>query len=284
MTAPAPVRFGCSSFSSEDWVGPFYPEGTAPRDFLRVYAQHFDTVEVDATYYAIPSAKLVDGWREKTPEGFLLCAKFPRSIVHGGKGPVPDASKILVDAAVDKDTPAFLEVMSRLGNRLGPLVLQFPYFSKNVFASEREFMTRLDRYLSTLPGDFRYAVEVRNRTWMGPDLAHLLRKHDVSLVLVDQAWMPHADEVVDSFDPITASPVYVRLLGDRKEIEAITSNWDTEVIDRRERLRRWANFLTRTAERGVPSLVYVNNHYAGHAPTTARRLVEMYGKAREARA
>ena len=284
MTAPASVRFGCSSFSSQDWVGPFYPEGTAPRDFLRVYAQHFDTVEVDATYYAIPSAKLVDGWREKTPEGFLLCAKFPQSIVHAGKGPVPDPTKILVDAAVDEDTPAFLEVMSRLGDRLGPLVLQFPYFSKKVFASEREFLTRLDRYLSTLPGDFRYAVEVRNRTWMGPDLAHLLRKHDVSMVLVDQAWMPHADEVMDSFDPITASPVYVRLLGDRKEIEAITSHWDTEVIDRRERLRRWANFLTRTAEKGVPALVYVNNHYAGHAPTTARRLVEMYGKARESRA
>src|SRR5206468_3839445 len=76
------VRFGTSSFSSEDWVGPFYPPGTAPGDFLRHYAHAFDTVEVDATYYAVPSARTVDGWVAKTPEGFLLAAKFPRSIVH----------------------------------------------------------------------------------------------------------------------------------------------------------------------------------------------------------
>ena len=86
-----PVRFGTSSFSSEDWVGPFYPAGTPAGAMLTHYAQVFDTVEVDSTWYALPSQRVVDGWAEKTPEGFLLSAKFPRSIVHGGAGARPDA-------------------------------------------------------------------------------------------------------------------------------------------------------------------------------------------------
>ena len=73
------IRFGCSSFSSEDWVGPFYPQGTKPAEYLHLYAEHFDTVEIDSTYYGIPRHSMVDGWRAKTPDGFLISAKFPRS-------------------------------------------------------------------------------------------------------------------------------------------------------------------------------------------------------------
>ena len=113
----AAVRFGCSSFSSEDWVGPFYPAGTRPGEFLRLYAEHFDTVEVDATYYAVPRASVVDGWKAKTPEGFLLSAKFPRSIVHGGEGPMPDGDTVLLPDATYDERDRFLEVMSRLGTR-----------------------------------------------------------------------------------------------------------------------------------------------------------------------
>ena len=97
--APDPplLRMGSSSFSSKDWVGPFYPEGTKPRDFLRLYAERFATVEVDATYYAVPSTATVAGWAEKTPDDFLLCAKFPRSIVHAGEAAAPDAKKLLTE-------------------------------------------------------------------------------------------------------------------------------------------------------------------------------------------
>jgi uncharacterized protein YecE (DUF72 family) len=277
------VRFGCSSFSSDDWVGPFYPAGTRPADYLRHYSTQFDTVEIDATYYAIPRASVVDGWFDKTPEGFLIAAKFPRSMVHAGKGAIPDGSKVLVPEETYHERDEFLRVMSRLGERLGPLVLQFPYFSKKVFPSENQFIDRLDTFLGDLPGEFNYAVEVRNRQWFTPELAYLLRSHNVALVLVDQAWMPHADEVLDRFDPVTGSFCYIRLLGDRKEIEAITDTWGEEVIDRRERLRRWAIVLNRMVERQVPTLVYVNNHYAGHAPATVRRLREFYAEAPEAR-
>ena len=83
-------------------------------------------------------------------------------------------------------------------------------------------------------------------------------------------------------DPVTSGFVYVRLLGDRKAIEKITRTWDREVIDHSDRLRRWAAFLVRMLRREVPTFVYVNNHYAGHAPTTVRRLIKMFEAAVEA--
>jgi uncharacterized protein YecE (DUF72 family) len=273
----ADVRFGTSSFSSEDWVGPFYPPGTRPADFLAYYAKEFDTVEVDATYYAVPDARTVDGWVRKTPEGFLLCAKFPRSIVHGGEAKSPDARHVLQPDSTYEVRDRFLEVMRRMGPRLGPLVLQFPYFNRECFPSQGPFLERLDRFLADLPRDgLAYAVEVRNKAWLKPSLVDLLRRRETGLVLVDQAWMPHADELEGKLDLVPHPPAYVRLLGDRAQIEAITKRWDREVIDRAERLGRWAALLRRLRAQGVKSLVYVNNHYAGHAPTTVRRLMEMF--------
>lgn len=266
------VRFGTSSFTAPGWVGPFYPEGTKPADFLRIYAQSFDTVEIDATYYAVPSPRTVDGWAEKTPEGFLVAAKFPRTLVHGGEAERPDPTRVLSldEGAAERDR--FLAVMARLGARLGPLVLQFPYFNRDAFPAVGPFLDRLDPFLGALPKGPSYAVEVRNKAWVGKPLRDLLAGHGVSLVLVDQAWMPHGDEVAARMDVATGDVVYVRLLGDRKAIEKVTTTWDREVIDHGDRLARWAELLVRLEARGLDVLVYVNNHYAGHAPATVRRL------------
>lgn len=270
------IRFGTSSFSSRDWVGPFYPEGTAPGDYIKYYSSVFDTVEVDSTYYRIPSRQMIKNWTEKTPDNFLFSAKFPKSVVHGGKNAKPDPDVILIPDLVYRERDRFLNVMSKLGRRLGPLILQFPYFSKAVFGSRKPFMDRLDKFLMDLPREFRYGVEIRNRGWLHYEFGDLLRDHNVSLVLVDQAWMPHADELARKIDPITADFCYIRLLGDRKEVEAITRKWDREVINRESRLRRWADFLAGLNSRGLKTLIYVNNHYAGHAPATLRRLRDMF--------
>jgi uncharacterized protein YecE (DUF72 family) len=266
------LRLGTSSFSSKDWVGPFYPERTQPADYLRRYAEHFDTVEVDATYYAIPSRSTVDGWKDKTPDGFLVSAKFPRSIVHAGEGSKPDPVVILDPEKTYGERDKFLSVMSGLHERLGPLILQFPYFRKEDFDSPDRFLEKLDRFLSDLPKEYRYGVEVRNRTWVNATLTGLLRRHQTALVLVDHAWMPHGDEIAANIDPITSNFSYIRLIGDRKEIEAVTTTWKREVIDRTERLQRWARLIAELDRHADTIYVYVNNHYAGHAPATVRRL------------
>ena len=268
----ARVRFGTSSFSCADWVGPFYPPGTKPAEYLGYYATQFEVVEVDSTYYSIPAARTVDGWAAKTPPHFRLAAKFPRSIVHGGEASTPDPQRVLEPEATSADRDRFLDVMGRLGDKLGPLVLQFPFFSRKVFASSAPFLERLDRFLGDLPREHTYAVEVRNPKWLGEPLAAVCREHGAGLVLVDQEWMPHGEEVEREIDILTGGFGYVRLLGKRREIEQLTTTWEREVIDRHESLERWAVLLARLAWRGVLTYVFVNNHYAGHAPATVRRL------------
>ena len=279
MVDDAPrVRFGTSSFSSKDWVGPFYPLGTPAGAFLSHYATQLDTVEVDSTYYAVPSARVVEGWAAKTPESFLLCAKFPRDIVHGGKGARPDGRLVLARDAVYETRDRFLEVMRRVGPRLGPLLLQFPYFNRTAFPSAGPFLERLNDFLGDLPRDgYRYAVEIRNKAWLTKAYRDLLARHDVALTLVDQGWMPHGDEVEQKIDPVTSEDVYIRLLGDRKAIEQVTKTWDREVVDHGPSLARWSSLLVRMMDRDVKRvLVFVNNHFAGHGPATVRRLKAMF--------
>ncbi len=264
----ARVRLGTSSWSEKTWEGPFYPAGTKPGEFLSYYATQFDTVEADSTYYRIPPRAMVAGWNRKTPKGFTLSAKFPRDIVHGGKEATPDPKKIL-----QGDPGPFLDVMSALEEKCGPLVLQFPYFNKQVFEGSGPFFERLDAFLGKLPKTFRYGVEIRNKNWLGLELTELLRKHKTALVLVEINYMPHPADW--KCDLVTADFAYCRLIGDRKAIEAKTETWDKIVIDRAPQLKHWAGLLGGTL-RPVPEVyVYANNHYAGHGPATVRALKEL---------
>lgn len=273
---PDPVRFGTASFASPDWLGTFYPHGLRSSEFIRFYASQFDTVEVDASYYAIPSPTTIAGWVQKTPPHFLFAAKFPRSIVHCGSGPEPDPSRLLLPDATYAERDLFLEVMSRLGDRLGPLLLQLPHFALSEFPTAAAFWTRLDRFLTDLPRQFSYVVEVRNATWIGRELAQLCHAHEVALALVDRVHMPHGDEVLRALGPLPGPFSYIRLLGDRHRIEQISTTWDREVIDHTPRLERWANVLVWLRQRQIPTFVFANNHYAGHAPSTARRLQALF--------
>jgi uncharacterized protein YecE (DUF72 family) len=275
MTArPGKFLYGTSSWSEKTWVGPFYPPGTKPGDFLSFYATQFSTVEADTTYYRVPGRDLVRGWATKTPDGFVLSAKFPRSIVHGGESEKPDGKRVLVPDIVAKDTELFLDAMGILGKKCGPLVLQFPYFNKTAFTSLRSFLDRLDPYLESLPKEFRYGVEVRNKNWLAPELLEVLRRHRVALVLVDLVYLPHPADLADEIDLVTTDFTYVRLIGDRKAVEAETDRFDHIVLDLDKRLDRWADLLRGLSTRVRETYAYANNHFAGYAPETIRDLMK----------
>lgn len=272
------ILYGTSSWSAKGWVGPFYPEGTRPAEMLSEYSRVFGTVEADTTYYRVPSAKMVEGWRARTPEGFVMSAKFPRTIVHGGKGPRPDPGVVLAPEGAADEARRFLDVMALLGDRCGPLLLQFPYFNKSVFPDRSEFLDRLDRFLGGLPRDFRYAVELRNKAWLDERLTTLLAAHATALVLLDLSYMPHPLDLSRSLDPITTDFTYCRLIGDRKQVEAKTKDFDRIVVDQTPRLERWAGLLSAITERVERVFLYANNHYAGHGPETVRQLVDLVGR------
>lgn len=264
MTKPAELRLGTSAFTAAGWEGSFYPDGMPPRDFLSYYAQHFDTVEVDSTFYRSPSPSTVKGWNEKTPKNFIFAAKVPQVITH---------EKVLDNC--EDDLAHFLSAMDLLGEKLGPLLFQFGYFNKKAFKTVDEFLARLIPFFAKLPKGYKFALEIRNKYWLVPKFADLLRKHGVALALIDQSWMPpNPSDWFARFDPITADFTYVRWLGDRKGIEEQTKTWDKVIVDRSKQLSEWAKVCYQTTRRGITTYAYANNHYAGHAPLT----IEMFRK------
>jgi uncharacterized protein YecE (DUF72 family) len=266
------IRYGTSSWSEPSWTGVFYPAGMAAAQQLTHYATQFDTVEADVTYYRVPDRRLVAGWNDKTPEGFLLSAKFPRSVVHGGESERPNAERVLAPEHVAADVDRFLDAMRLLGRKCGPLVLQFPYFNKGAFAGPEPFLARLERFLEALPREFRYAVEVRNKAWIDDALLGVLRRRRAALALVDLAYMPHPADLALQRDLVTTDFVYARLIGDRKAIDALTKRFDRTVVDHGARLARWAELLRNAEPTATEVYVYANNHYAGYAPATVREL------------
>jgi uncharacterized protein YecE (DUF72 family) len=221
---------------------------------------------------------MVRTWAEKTPDDFRMSAKFPRSVCHAGDGPRPDAGRLLVPETVWGEAERFLEVMGELGDRCGPLVLQFPYFNKAAFPDRGPFLDRLEAFLERLPDGFRYGVELRNRAWVDDTLGALLRRHATALVLVDLAYMPHPADLAQRMDVITADFCYARLIGDRKAVEAKTKRFDKLVLDQGQRLARWAGLLETIRERVTRTYLYANNHYAGHAPATIAQLQALLGE------
>ncbi|HEY7728752.1 MAG TPA: DUF72 domain-containing protein [Candidatus Eisenbacteria bacterium] len=249
------LHLGTSSFSHESWVGSFYPAGAKPADFLTLYADRFDTVEIDATFYRIPSKAQARSWAAKVPDGFKIALKVPQVVTH---------EKLLLDCG--EELSAFFDACDAMGQRLGPILFQFPYFRKDAFASVGAFLARLEPFLEALPPGRAYALEVRNRTWVGAPLLSALRRHGVAYALIDHPWMPPADELARGLDVVTSDFCYVRWLGDRKGIEARTDSWDRLIVDRTAEMERWVPTLATLLERNIELFGYFNNHYAGHAP------------------
>lgn len=261
------LRFGTSSFTADGWNLSFYPPGLNSRDYLSYYATQFDALEVDATFYRIPALSTVQGWYNKTPPNFLFALKTPQEITH---------ERILVD--VDSVFKEFLRSSGPLAEKLGVILLQFPYFNKKTFAAPTDFLARLKPFLEKLPSEPRFALEIRNKYWLGPPLFDLLRKHNVALALIDHPWMPRPKEYFAKGDAITTDFTYIRWLGDRKAIEELTELWDKTIVDRSADLEEWVKACRNFLSRKIRVFAFANNHYAGHAPTTLRLFEDLMEK------
>lgn len=243
------VYLGTQGFSFDDWVGPFYPEGTPKKSYLEAYAERFSAVEIDSTFYGTPRPTTIQGWKERTPDEFRFAAKFPRLITHDKK---------LEDA--NGDAGAFVGSMQALGEKLALLTLQFAYDFKP------EQFGRLDDFLAQLPDGPRYAVEVRNRDWLNTDLGEMLSMHNTALVLQDLHYMP-------KLDWITADFTVIRWLGRRKDIE----QFDRIQIDRSEALAEWVEKVSVFLDSGIDVFGFFNNHFAGHSPGSVQQFASLLG-------
>jgi uncharacterized protein YecE (DUF72 family) len=178
------LRIGCSGWVYKDWKGPFYPPGTKDKDRLAYYATQFDTAEINASFYRLPSEKMVDGWATRAPDGFLYAWKVSRFITHNKKLKDCEESVALVYGR-----------MAPLAEHQGPSLIQLP-------PQLRRNDERLASFLKLLPKG-RHTVEFRHPSWYEPEVFRILADHDASLCISDHHSAPAPWEV-------TASWVYVR--------------------------------------------------------------------------
>ncbi|HTN70803.1 MAG TPA: DUF72 domain-containing protein [Methylomirabilota bacterium] len=265
MALPDNLYLGTVSWSKLDWVGSFYPANLKPAEFLETYARSFRTVEIDSTFYRIPTSTMVTAWRNRTPQGFLFAAKVPQVITH---------AKRLSNC--DEEFSRFLRIMEPLGDKLGPLLLQFPYFNKNIFASREPFDKLLRSFFKSLPKGFRFALEIRNKNWISWDFLELLREHSVGFALLDQAWMPRIDTLAQAVDLVTGDFCYVRFMGDRKGLESKTEKFDQIIEDKTEDMKVWAEEIKKIVAKGTPTYTFFSNYYAGYGPGSARLFEEIW--------
>ena len=253
------IRIGTQGWNYPAWVGPMYPPGTRPAEFLPTYAKAFGIVEVDSSFYAVPDANAVRAWAERTPADFTFALKMPREVTHDRR---------LVRA--DDVTHEFLDRARDLGSKLGPILLQLsPDFSPDE-------MPALEQFLPTLPRDLRFAVEVRQSRWMRadvlPSLLSLLTNHGIALALSDGRWIAR-DKLLELAEQPTADFLYVRWMGPDREI----TDYSHIQFDRSAEINAWAEVLRKVAHT-IDVYGFFNNHFAGHSPASARMLQKLLGQ------
>jgi uncharacterized protein YecE (DUF72 family) len=250
------IRIGTQGWNYDAWVGPFYPVGTRAADYLSVYARAFGTVEVDSTFYAIPAAKTVRGWAERVPPGFRFALKLPQEITHENR--LRDSADL---------TALFFDRARELGDKLGPVLIQLgPDFAPTELPA-------LAQFLPLLPGDLQVAVEFRQRGWIHDGVLALLAEHGVALALVDARWIPRKQMLALAARP-TSDFAYVRWMGPDRSIV----DYSRVQVDRSRELERWSQVLWSMSQRVKEVYGYVNNHFAGHSPASARDLQRLLGQ------
>jgi uncharacterized protein YecE (DUF72 family) len=249
----AKLRIGTQGWNYDAWVGPFYPDGTRPADYLTTYARAFDTVEVDSTFYAIPATKTVRAWAQRTPDDFVFSLKLPQEITHERRL-----------RNVDELTEEFFERARELGKKLGPVLIQLgPDFGPTELPAVASLLPKL-------PRDIRFAIEFRQRGWIHDGLLALLAEHNVALTLTDGRWIPRKQMMQLATRP-TADFSYIRLMG----IDQSIVDYSRVQVDRTRDLEAWTEVLWPYQEQQRLAYVYINNHFAGHSPYSARELQRM---------
>jgi len=234
------LHLGTIGWSYSFWKGPFYPNKTVSKDFLAYYATRFDTVEVDSTFYRIPNVQAVTNWKNQTPKSFTFSLKFPGVITH---------VKMLKNC--QRETSLFLDRTKILGEKLGPLLLQFP---PNFGV---DHLPELADFLQKLPKSNRYVVEVRDQAWLNTDFYSLLRANNSALAWVDSPSMPQTGEVTSDF-------LYMRWEGDRKKVKGTLGKIE---VDTKDSLHLWANKIKAYLNKQTDVFGYFSKYYSGYPPS-----------------
>ncbi|HEY3725185.1 MAG TPA: DUF72 domain-containing protein [Acidimicrobiia bacterium] len=242
------ARVGCSGWVYRDWRGIVYPADLRQRDWFGYYASQLDTVEINNTFYRLPKPSTVDQWARQAPAGFVYSVKVGAFGSHRMK--LRDAGRWL---------PNHLDRVRRLGPALGPNLVQLP-------PRWRRDAARLDAFLEVAPKDLRWAVELRDPSWLHDDVFAVLARHGAALcvhdLLADHPWQ------------LTTTWTFLRFHGPRALDEPYRGRYGGRRLWRvAERVEQWL-------ATGVDVYAYFNNDFDGHAFADAKWLRERLGHSR----
>lgn len=235
------IHIGCSGWHYRHWRNNFYPDEIKPRDFLKCYASRFNTVEINNSFYRLPSEQALALWRDSVEQKFIFAVKASRYITYNKK---------LLDA---KDSfSLFFDRISLLGDSLGPILFQLP--PKWKFNAER-----LETFLSTLPKSNRYVMEFRHQDWVCDQAFELLEKYQIAFCIHDMPglFMP---------EKITARHIYIRFHGSDGKYQG---SYPSTILE------SWARKIYKWHQQKKDVYVYFNNDIEGFAPQNALMLTEM---------
>ena len=233
------ILVGTSGWHYKHWIGVFYPPETRGSEMFEFFARHFNTVEINNSFYRLPLATTFDAWRESSPDGFCFAVKASRFITHMKKLKDPESS-----------SAKFFLVAERLQEKLGPILFQLPpRWKVNV--------ERFSEFLASLPKGHRYVIEFRDESWFVTPVFELLRKYNVAFCIHDFADMKVPNE-------ITADFTYVRFHG------PTSAKYFGSYSD--DQLRRWAKRIEEWRARLSSVYAYFNNDPGGEAIKNALTL------------
>jgi uncharacterized protein YecE (DUF72 family) len=255
------IYTGTSGFSYDDWVGPYYPAGLPKRDWLAFYAREFNSLELNASYYAVPVARNMALMAAKTPDGFLFSVKAHQDMTHKRE----DNEAVFA---------AFVQGMAPLqeAGKMGCVLAQFP-FSFHADPPNRDYLRVFRERLDGLP----LVVEFRNREWLAPDTFDLLRQLGVGFCCVDEPRLPG---LMPPVAEATSEVAYVRFHGrNAAKWWQHAQAWERyDYTYRREELEEWAPKIRSLAEQAGTVFLFANNHYQAQAVDTARQLKLLVGE------
>lgn len=235
------IHIGTSGWNYEHWSGPFYDQDLAKEDFLEYYADSFQTVEINNTFYQLPSRETLIHWRDTVPQDFIFAVKASRYITHMKKLLEPK-----------EPVTGFLERVKVLEGKLGPILFQLPpHWSCN--------LDRLLRFLDILPQAYRYAFEFRDPSWFNVDVYEALSERQIAFCVYYMSGDASPKQV-------TADLIYVRLHGPNGPYGG---SYTTEM------LAGWAGAFSTWSRQGKEIYCYFNNDPGGNAPRDASRLISM---------
>jgi uncharacterized protein YecE (DUF72 family) len=250
------MNIGTQGWNYDAWVGPFYPDGTRPADFLAVYSRAFASVEVDSTFYGVPAPSTFESWYERTPNDFVFSLKLPQEVTHEQR---------LRDSLGISDT--FYERARSLRHKLGPVLVQLgPDFDPSELPALVDFIGKV-------PPDIRFTVEFRHRGWITEGVIALLRERNIGLTLVDGRWIPRRLMLSLARKP-TADFVYIRWMGPNRDLV----DYSRVQVDRSREVAMWMEAIAEIPDSVTDVYGYVANTFTGHSPSTAREIQYALGQ------